>query len=111
MRQARDRHLLEWTMASIGVGSLLLGAAMQTETVQRFCRSEATAQVGPSDDCVQNRIAQANARARSAEADRAAPKRQAHNGVSTPNAIQEASDPAPNQRTELPQAAGTAVAP
>ena len=52
MRPARDRHILEWTMGTIGISSLLVGAAMQTEPLRAFCWSGAPLQTGVSDDCV-----------------------------------------------------------
>ena len=100
MRPARDRHILEWTMGTIGISSLLLGAAMQTEALRAFCGSVDPSQAGMSEDCVQNRIAEAQARAQGAEAGRAVAERPAPSEDSNPKSTLGTSDPAPNRLPE-----------
>src|SRR5438045_6702635 len=100
MRPARDRHILEWTMGTIGISSLLFGAAMQTEALRAFCGSVAPPQAGMSEDCVQDRIAEAQARAQRAEADRVVVDRPAPSGDAIAKSTLGISDPASNR---LPQ--------
>ena len=100
MRPARDRHLLEWSMAALGIGSLLVGAAVQSEPFRSWCGAGTMAQEGPSQECAQDRIAEAQARLQLAAARRADAEHPVATGDSMPKSTGEARYSIPNRPTE-----------
>jgi hypothetical protein len=72
MRATRDRQILVWTMAALGLGSLLAGFAMQTEPLRALCGCGTMAQAGSREDCVRDRMAEALERAERSAIGRAA---------------------------------------
>ena len=102
MRPPRDRQSLVWTMAAIGLGSLLAGAAMQTAPLQALCGCGTMAQAGPREDCVQDRIAEAMARAQLATAGRTPQENRPETGDSITQGAEKGDDPARKRPTEPP---------
>jgi hypothetical protein len=102
MRATRDRQILVWTMAAIGIGSLLAGAAMQTEPLRSLCGCGTMAQAGSSEDCVQDRMTEAMARAQLAASGRAPQADRPKVGDSIRHSVENAGVPAPKSPTQLP---------
>jgi hypothetical protein len=101
MRGTRDRQILVWTMAAIGLGSLLAGTAMQTEPLRALCGCGTTAQAGSREDCVQNRMAEALERARLSATGRAPQQRRPKTGDSITRPAENLPDP-PRQNSAEP---------
>ena len=99
MRGTRDRQILVWTMAAIGLGSLLAGAAMQTEPLRAICGCGTVTRAGLGDDCVQDRMAEAMARAQLAATGRAPREGRAQVGDSITQPVEKVSDPARKRPT------------
>ena len=102
MRATRDRQILVWTMAALGLGSLLAGAAMQTEPLRAFCGCGTTAQAGSRVDCVQDRIAEALERAQMSATGRAPQQRRPEAGDSSTRPAENLPDPARRYSAEPP---------
>src|SRR5262249_21921650 len=100
MRPPRDRQMLVWTMAAIELGSLLAGAAMQTEPLRSICGCGTVTQAGLSGDCVQDRMAEVLARAPLAATGRAAQQNRPEAGNSSPRPAAQVHDPARRSPTE-----------
>jgi hypothetical protein len=100
MRPPRDRQRLVWTMAAIGLGSLLAGAAMQTEPLRAICGCGTVTQAGPSEDCVRDRMAEAMARAQLAATGRVAQEDRPETGNSSQRPVAKVHDPAQKSPTE-----------
>ncbi|HZW32568.1 MAG TPA: hypothetical protein VFF52_17775 [Isosphaeraceae bacterium] len=102
MQPSRDRQVLVWTMAALALGSLLAGAAMQTEPLRALCGCGTTSPMAPGSECFQDRMAEAQARAQLAASRRAPQEGRPETEAAITPPVKNAVARAPEHSTEWP---------